>query len=200
MHHDLLSQVAPLVSQYGYLVLFPIAVVEGPAVTLVAGALVASGQFDGLLVFAMLVAADLLGDALYYSLGRWGHTPFLERLEKRLALTPERFKPLEEGFRKHDWKFLLIGKTQPFGSLFLYFAGATKMPVGRYLVVNLLATAPKVLLFEGIGYFLGFGVAHSMKLIDWFSFVLFGIAAVLIYAYYRIRKYFTNEISKETSL
>ena len=74
------------------------------------------------------------------------------------------------------------------------------MPVGRYLLVNLLATAPKVLLFEGIGYFLGFGVAHSMKLIDWFSFVLFGIAAVLIYAYYRIRKYFTNEISKETSL
>jgi len=200
MHHDLLSQVAPLVSQYGYAVLFPIAVVEGPAVTLVAGALVASGQFDGLLVFAMLVAADLVGDALYYSLGRWGHTPFLERLEKRLALTQERFRPLEEGFRKHDWKFLLIGKTQPFGSLILYFAGATKMPIGRYLLVNLLATAPKVLLFEGIGYFLGFGVAHSMKLIDWFSFVLFGIAAVLIYAYYRIRKYFTNEISKETSL
>ncbi len=200
MHHDLLSQIAPLVSQYGYAVLFPIAVVEGPAVTIVAGALVASGQFDGLLVFAMLVVADLLGDALYYSLGRWGHTPFLERVEKRLALTQERFKPLEEGFRRHDWKFLLIGKTQPFGSLFLYFAGATKMPIGRYLVVNLLATAPKVLLFEGIGYFLGFGVAHSMKLIDWFSFVLFGIAAVLIYAYYRIRKYFTNEISKETSL
>ena len=200
MHHDLLSQVAPLVSQYGYAVLFPIAVVEGPAVTLVAGALVASGQFDGLLVFAMLVAADLVGDALYYSLGRWGHTPFLERLEKRLALTQERFKPLEEGFRKHDWKFLLIGKTQPFGSLILYFAGATRMPVLRYLSVNLLATVPKVLLFEGIGYFLGFGVAHSMKLIDWFSFVLFGIAAVLIYAYYRIRKYFTNEISKETSL
>jgi membrane protein DedA with SNARE-associated domain len=200
MHHDLLSQIAPLVSQYGYAVLFPIAVVEGPAVTVVAGALVASGQFDGLAVFAMLVAADLVGDGLYYSLGRWGHTPFLERLEKRLALTQERFRPLEEGFRRHDWKFLLIGKTQPFGSLILYFAGATKMPVIRYLLVNLLATVPKVLLFEGIGYFLGFGVAHSMKLIDWFSFVLFGISAALIYAYYRIRKYFTNEMSKETSL
>jgi membrane protein DedA with SNARE-associated domain len=200
MHHDLLSQIAPLVSQYGYAVLFPIAVVEGPAVTVVAGALVASGQFDGLAVFAMLVAADLVGDGLYYSLGRWGHTPFLERLEKRLALTQERFRPLEEGFRRHDWKFLLIGKTQPFGSLILYFAGATKMPVIRYLLVNLLATVPKVLLFEGIGYFLGFGVAHSMKLIDWFSFVLFGISVALIYAYYRIRKYFTNEMSKETSL
>ncbi len=200
MHHDLLSQLAPLVSQYGYAVLFPIAVVEGPAVTIVAGALVASGQFDGLLIFALLVAADLVGDALYYSLGRWGHTPFLERLEKRLALTQERFKPLEEGFRRHDWKFLLIGKTQPFGSVFLYFAGATKMPVIRYLLFNLLATVPKVLLFEGIGYFLGASIAHSMKYFDYLSFVLFGVAAILVYAYYRIRKYFTNEISKETSL
>ncbi len=201
MHHvDLLSQLAPLVSQYGYAVLFPIAVVEGPAVTIVAGALVASEQFNGLTVFLMLVAADLVGDALYYSLGRWGHTPFLERLEKRLSLTQERFRPLEEGFRKHDWKFLLIGKTQPFGSIILYFAGATKMPIGRYMLFNLLATAPKVLLFEGIGYFLGASIARSMKYFDYLTLVLFGVAAILLYGYYRIKKYLRNEISKETSL
>ncbi|MGI9169897.1 MAG: DedA family protein [Caulobacteraceae bacterium] len=200
MHHDLLSQVAPLVSQYGYAVLFPIAVLEGPAVTIVAGALVASGQFDGLTVFLMLVGADLVGDVLYYSLGRWGHTPFLERLEKRLSLTQDRFRPWEEGFRRHDWKFLLIGKTQPFGSVILYFAGATKMAIGRYVAFNLLATVPKVVLFEAIGYFLGASIAHSMKYIDYLTFVLFGIAAVLFYAYYRIKKYLTNEISKETSL
>lgn len=200
MHHDLLSQLAPLVSQYGYAVLFPIAVVEGPAVTIVAGALVASEQFNGLTVFLMLVAADLVGDVLYYSLGRWGHTPFLERLEKRLSLTPDRFKPLEEGFRRHDWKFLLIGKTQPFGSLILYFAGATKMNVGRYMAFNLLATAPKVLFFEGVGYFLGASIAHSMKYFDYVSIVLLGVAGVLLYGYHRIRKYLRNEISNEPSL
>ncbi|MEO8927543.1 MAG: DedA family protein [Caulobacteraceae bacterium] len=200
MHHDLLSQIAPLVSQYGYAVLFPIAVVEGPAVTIVAGALVASGQFDGLTVFLMLVAADLVGDILYYSLGRWGHTPFLERLEKRLALTPERFKPWEDGFRRHDWKFLLIGKTQPFGSIILYFAGATKMSVSKYMALNLLATAPKVLLFEGIGFTLGASIARSMKYVDYVTFALFGVAAVLLYSYHRMRKYLQNEISKEKSL
>ena len=168
--------------------------------TIVAGALVASEQFNGLTVFLMLVAADLVGDALYYSLGRWGHTPFLERLEKRLSLTPERFRPLEEGFRRHDWKFLLIGKTQPFGSIILYFAGATKMPIGRYMLFNLLATLPKVLFFEGVGISLGASIAHSMKYIDYLSFVLFGVAALLLYGYHRIRKYLRNEISNETSL
>ncbi len=200
MHHDLLSQLAPLVSQYGYAVLFPIAVLEGPAVTIVAGALVASEQFNWLTVLVTLVAADLVGDVLYYSLGRWGHTPFLERLEKRLSLTPDRFRPLEEGLRRHDWKILLIGKTQPFGSLILYFAGATKMSVGRYIAFNLLATVPKVLFFEGVGYFLGASIAHSMKYFDYISFLLFGVAGILLYGYYRIRKYLRNEISNESSL
>lgn len=200
MHHDLLSQIAPLVSQYGYAILFPIAVLEGPAVTVVAGGLVASGQFDGLTVALMLIAADLIGDALYYSLGRWGHTPFLERLEKMLSLTPERFRPLEEGFRRHDWKFLLIGKTQPFGSLILYFAGATRMAIGRYLTFNLLASVPKVLFFEGVGFFVGTSITRSMRYLDYGAVGLFAVAAVLLYVYHRVRKYLRNEISKEESV
>jgi membrane protein DedA with SNARE-associated domain len=175
-------------------------VIEGPAVSVVAGALVASGQFDGIVVASMLIAADLVGDALYYSLGRWGHTPFLRRLEKWLSLTEERFRPLEEGFRRHDWKILLIGKTQPFGSLILFFAGATKMPVGRYLIFNLLATVPKVVLFGGAGYFLGLGITRSMKYIDYLGFALFGIGAVLLYSYHRVRKYLKKEISSDAPL
>ena len=200
MHHDLLSQIGPLVSQYGMVVLFPIAVIEGPAVTVVAGALVASGQFGWLGVALLLVAADLVGDALYYSLGRWGHSPFLRRIERWLSLTEERFRPIEEGFRRHDWKLLLIGKTQPFGSVILFFAGATKMPVGRYLMFNLLATIPKVALFEGAGYFLGASIAHSMRYFDYLTFILFGIGAILLYSYYRVRKYLKKEISSDAPL
>lgn len=200
MHHDLFSQLAPLVSQYGYWVLFPVAVVEGPATSVLAGTLVASGQFDGLVVFFLLIAADLVGDALYYSLGRWGHTPFLERLERRLSLTQERFRPLEDGFRKHDWKFILIGKTQPFGSIILYFAGATKMPILRYMLFNLLATGPKVLLFETVGYFIGAGILHSTKYIDYITFLFFGIGLVLLVLYWLVRKYLRKEMSDANSL
>ncbi len=200
MHHDLLSQIGPLVSQYGMAVLFPIAIIEGPAVSMVAGALVASGQFGWLAVALLLIAADLMGDALYYSLGRWGHSPFLRRLERWLSLTEERFRPIEDAFRRHDWKLLLIGKTQPFGSVILFFAGATKMPVGRYLICNLLATVPKVALFEGTGYLLGASIARSMKYFDYLTFILFAIGAIMLYSYYRVRKYLKKEISKDAPL
>ena len=200
MHHDLLSQIGPLVSQYGMAVLFPIAIIEGPAVSMVAGALVASGQFGWLGVALLLISADLMGDALYYSLGRWGHSPFLRRLERLLSLTEERFRPIEEGFRRHDWKLLLIGKTQPFGSVILFFAGATKMPVGRYLICNLLATVPKVALFEGVGYLLGASIARSMRYFDYLTFILFGIGAIMLYSYYLVRKYLKKEISRDAPL
>jgi membrane protein DedA with SNARE-associated domain len=200
MHHDLLSQIGPLVTQYGMAVLIPIAIIEGPAVSMVAGALVASGQFGWLGVALLLIGADLMGDALYYSLGRWGHSPFLRRLERWLSLTEERFRPIEEGFRRHDWKLLLIGKTQPFGSVILFFAGATKMPVGRYLICNLLATVPKVALFEGVGYLLGASIARSMRYFDYLTFILFGIGAIMLYSYYRVRKYLKKEISKDAPL
>ncbi|HZL01197.1 MAG TPA: hypothetical protein VFC47_15015, partial [Caulobacteraceae bacterium] len=68
MHPVLLPKLASLLSRYGYAVLFPVAVVEGPGAAIVAGALVGSGQLDGVTVILMLVAADLVGDALYYAL------------------------------------------------------------------------------------------------------------------------------------
>ena len=55
---------------------------------------VAAGELDGVAAFLLLAAADLVGDAAYYSLGRFGHAPFVERIGKWLALTPERLAPL----------------------------------------------------------------------------------------------------------
>ena len=63
MPHILPMQLIALLGQYGYWVLLPIAVVEGPAITMVAGALVAAGQMDGVTACILLILADLVGDA-----------------------------------------------------------------------------------------------------------------------------------------
>ncbi len=190
-----LLRLVALLSQYGYEVLFPIAVFEGPAATLIAGALVATGQLNGYTAFGVLVVADLVGDAFYYALGRWGHSRVLEQLGKRLGLTPEKLAPLEERFRRHDWKLLLVGKTQALGSLVLYFAGAIKMPFGRFMAWNLLATGPKTALFELAGYFLGETILHSRKYIDEVTVVSFGVALLLLVLYWLYKKFLEKEFS-----
>jgi membrane protein DedA with SNARE-associated domain len=193
------TSVLPILSRYGYAMLLPIAVVEGPAMALVAGALVAIGQLNGLTAWVLLCLADLVGDAGYYGLGRFGHAPLLGAVSKRLSITPERLAPLERRFRENDWKLLMIGKTQALGSIILYFAGASRMPFARYMLLNMLGTGPKVLLFGTIGYFLGRGVLHSTHVVDYITFTLFGVAMALLILYWLVRRSLWKELIDDIS-
>lgn len=194
MPHVLPLELIAMLGRYGYWVLIPIAVIEGPAITMVAGALVAAGQMNAVTAALLLVLADLVGDALYYCLGRYGHGPLASRLTKWLKVTPEKLGKLQQRFRANDWKLILIGKTQGLGSIILYFAGASRMPFFRYMVLNLAGTVPKVILFELIGYFLGLGVLSSARYINYVTGLMFGAAFVLVALYWLFRRYVWKDL------
>lgn len=199
MPHVLPLELIAMLGRYGYWVIIPIAVIEGPAITMVAGALVAAGQMDGVTTCILLILSDLLGDALYYSLGRFGHGPVAARLTKWLKVTPERLAKLEQRFRDNDWKLILIGKTQGLGSIILYFAGASRMGFVRYMVLNLLGTVPKVIVFELIGYFLGAALLSSTRYINYLTGLMFGAAFVLLGLYWVFRKYVWKDLIQSIS-
>ncbi len=194
-----LARIVPILAQYGYAVILPIAVVEGPAMAMIAGALVAAGQMNGFAACVLLVIADLIGDAGYYGLGRFGHAPLLAAISKRLSLTPERLAPLERRFHDNDWKLLMIGKTQALGSIILYFAGASRMSFARYMMLNVIGTVPKVVLFELVGYFLWRSVLQSTRYIDYVTVALFGLALVLLIAYWLVRRYLWKDLVDDIS-
>jgi membrane protein DedA with SNARE-associated domain len=199
MPHVLPLELIAMLGRYGYWVLLPIAVIEGPAITMVAGALVAANQMNGVTAALLLIVADLVGDALYYSLGRFGHGPLAGRLTKWLKVTPERLAKLEQRFRANDWKLILIGKTQGLGSIILYFAGASRMSFTRYMVLNLLGTVPKVILFELIGYFLGAALLSSSRYINYVTGLMFGAALVLLALYWVFRRYVWKDLVQSIS-
>ena len=200
MLHLLLTRALPLLAQFGYGVLLPIAVIEGPAVAMIAGALVATGQFDPVVACILLVLADLLGDAGYYGLGRYAHAPLIEQISKRLTQTAERLRPLEQRFRANDWKLIMIGKTQALGSVILYFAGATGMPFWRYMALNLVGTVPKVIVFELVGYFLGRSILHSTRYIDYVTVTLFSAALVILVLYFVVRRRLWKNVAGDVSI
>ncbi|HEY1447745.1 MAG TPA: VTT domain-containing protein, partial [Caulobacteraceae bacterium] len=193
------------IARYGYAVLLPIAVVEGPTIAAIAGALVALGQFDPVSACLLLVAADLVGDALYYCLGRYGHGPLFNWINKRLRITPDRLLPLAKRFHDNDWKLIMIGKTQALGGIILYFAGASRMSFARYMGLNLIGTFPKVILFEligfALGYFLGASVLHSTRYVDFVTVSLFTFAlVVLIASYWLVRRRLFKDLVHDISL
>jgi membrane protein DedA with SNARE-associated domain len=200
MPHVLLIRVIPLIARYGYAVLLPVAVVEGPATAAITGALVAAGQFDGVIACLLLVAADLVGDALYYSLGRYGHGPLFGWIDKWLRITPERLKRVEDRFHAHDWKLIMLGKTQALGGLVLYFAGASRMSFVRYMAFNVIGTFPKVILFEMIGFFLGASILQTTsRRLDYITFALFAMAMLLLGSYWLVRRRLAKDLAQDIS-
>lgn len=170
-----LEAAVALISKYGLVVVAPIAVLEGPIVTVIAAWLASQHILDLWSVMVLVVMADLVGDLGYYALGRWGLHRISQRWRDRLGLRRERLLRLSEHFRDYSTRTLLFGKfTQALGGPILVAAGLAHMRVWPFLWINLAATIPKSLVFVALGYWLG---SAYEQIDDWFgriSLVLLG--------------------------
>ena len=63
------QEIVDLLFKFRYLILFPIAFLEGPAVAVIAGFMVAIGTMSFIPVYIILVLANIVGDIVYYSIG-----------------------------------------------------------------------------------------------------------------------------------
>lgn len=179
-----LDGVDALLRGQGLALMFPLAMVEGPIVTVIAGALARAGYVAVAGVFLVAVLADLVGDAAVYGMGRMAHR-LPQRLRTRLGLNPARLDRLTQHFRQKGAATLVIGKlTHSAGFAVLAAAGAARMPFGRFLVVNGLATLPKAAAFVAIGYGLGATYTSVDQAIFTVSMVALG-AIVLAWLFWR---------------
>ena len=155
-----LETVAALIAENGLAVLIPIAVIEGPIVTVIAAWLASRGLMDLWSVVAVVILADIVGDALLYALGRWGISRLPPRWRLKLGLNRARLTKLAQHFVAKGGRTLVIGKlTHSAGAAVLVAAGLARMPMVLFFWLNLLATVPKSLFFVALGY--GFGAAYT---------------------------------------
>ncbi|GHE02436.1 membrane protein [Defluviimonas sp. 20V17] len=162
-----LATILSLVQAHGLLLLFLLAVAEGPIVSVIGAYLAKLGFMDVYAVFAVVVAADLIGDMLFYELGRNGSRWLSPKWQHRLRLDDSRIGKLKEHFRDKGGRTLVIGKiTHSAGMLVLAAAGAAHMNVAKFLGWNLVATIPKSAFFVILGYSLG----YAYKSIDGYLF------------------------------
>ena len=163
-----------LLQVHGLLLLFPLAVIEGPIVTVVAGWLARLGYFRLEWVMLILVLADLVGDGLLYWLGRAGPDVLPHEWRLKLGVTDERIAMVVEHFRKKGGRTLLAAKlTHSFGFVALVAAGASRMSFPAFLGFNLIGTIPKTAFFLFVGY--AVGEAH-VTIDHWIGRASLGIA------------------------
>ena len=179
-----LDELLALLLAYKYWVIFPIAVVEGPMISVLTGWLVSTGALNVFVAYVLLVFADLVGDSIYYALGRFGGNPFLKHWGHWIGVDDTKLLKLEEHFGNHGNKYLLFGKTQGFGAAFLAAAGVIKFPFPRFIGINAIGTILKVPVFLLIGYFFGEAYEQIDSTLTKVGLISFGVILFILILYF----------------
>lgn len=163
-----------LLLQYKFLIIFPLAVVEGPILSVICGFLISLGLLSLPSTLFLIVFGDLVGDTLYYFVGKWGRRLFAKRLHAT---------KLDTHFKKHSRRTIIFGKiAHGAGSFILIAAGAAHTPFGEFLLFNLIPTIPKMLFFLAIGYFFGAQYQRIGSILDVVAWVVIAIlASIAVY-------------------
>jgi membrane protein DedA with SNARE-associated domain len=185
-----LSEVVILLENYKYLFLFPIVVIEGPIITVIAGLLISLGRINMFISYPLIVFADVMGDSIYYAIGFYGRLGFIERWGRFFGITKERVVKIENHFTNHTGKTLITGKLTHFaGAVILVAAGVAKVPYWRFVWYNFLPTIPKSLALLLVGYYFGKAYQQIDSYFNEIGLVVFVILAAVLTVYILIKKF-----------
>lgn len=184
------AELAQFVSDYGLIALVPLAIIEGPIITIIAAYLARMSLIDPVGVFVCAVLGDLIGDVLLYWLGRSVPGDALVWISPRLRVRRRVIAPLVRAMRRQGARILVVGKlTHAAGFAGLLAAGAARMDFRLFLAANALATVPKTLVLMGIGYAFG-GIGQRLN--NWMelgsAIVFLGLAAVALIVFVIVRR------------
>jgi membrane protein DedA with SNARE-associated domain len=147
--------VLSFIQHYGYWVLYPLMIIEGPIVTLAAAGLSATGILNAWIVFLISVAGDLSMDVILYYIGFFGNNRLRRHIRKRPKLENRRIK-IQYFFKKHGGKVVFLAKIST-GLAYVTFltAGMIRLPLRKFIMFTLIGG----IIWSGalviLGYFYG---------------------------------------------
>jgi len=176
-------------SQYGYWVMLPLMIIEGPIASIISATLAAMGVFNVWVVFVFSILGDVLGDVLFYLAGyKWG-MGFVKNFGRHIGITEKMVLRMEEYFKKHGGKTIFAVKATT-GLCWATFttAGIVKMDFGKFLKYSILGGIVWSGFLVSMGYFYGYlwrEIGIYIKWAGWIVLVLTVFSIVLITLYKR---------------
>lgn len=179
---SLIGAIAAWIGATRYGLLFLTTLLGSPVVMIAAGYLIHIGQLDFWAAYGTIVAADIVGDVVWYWVGRIGARPFLLRFGHYFGITETLIDKLEARFLKYHERILIISKlTMGLGVAIgvLAVAGMMRVPFLRYLAINLSGEVLWALIPIAIGYYFG-NIADLLPENTRYWFVAAGLVIVIL--------------------
>ncbi len=194
------ASVVALILQYKYFILFPITIVEGPVVMVLAGFLYRLGYFSFIPLYLTLILADLVGDFVWYGVGYHFGRSLVQKHGKFLSITEELFHKIEAKFHEHQNKILFISKmTMGFGfaHVTLIGAGIVRVPFKKYVLLNFLGGFIWTGFLMLIGYFFGnlyTVIEGKFKIVSVIALIIIVLGAFYGFSRYMRQRFIQNKI------
>ena len=179
------SAVESLLTHHGYLAICLLALLEA-CVPFVpseitfgfAGVLAHEGHFGlaGVILFGTLF--ELIGSCFSYGLGRVGGRPLVEKLGRKILITPKDLDRAEAFLDGRGELSVVVGRALPFLRYFVsVVAGIAEMSAARFAICSLVGTAIYATALSSLGYEL----ASSWQKVEHdFSLAGYALAVVVV--------------------
>lgn len=147
----------------------------GDSLIFAAATFAAKGSLNPWLLFLVLVAAGIIGDAVNYAIGNYiGPRVFSDNIR---FLKREHLEKAHDFFEKYGGKAVILARFMPIVRTFVPFiAGASSMTYAKFGLYNIVGAIAWVGSFTALGYF--FGGLPFVE--DNFTYVIFGIIILSI--------------------
>src|SRR3989338_2501091 len=173
-----------LLLTYKYLIIVPLAIIEGPIVSVLCGFLVTLGVFNIFVVFAIMVLGDIIGDGIYYYIGYSG-----KRFLPYFKISDEKLEKAETYFRENHKKGIFASKiVYGLGTAGLVAAGVLHVPYKKYFKTCALFSLAQSAIMLTIGIFFGSAYVVIEKYLNYYAAIA-SVVALIVILFMIIRKY-----------
>lgn len=157
------AEILSILEHYKYLLIFPIAIFEGPIIIIITGFLVFLGYLNPYVALSILIVADIIGDSIYYLIGKfWKRSVRMKKWAKFLGYDESSEAFLEEHFKNHKGKTFLLAKiSHGIGGAVQVSSGIANVKYSDFLKYSVIGTVPKATALFLLGFYAG---SYYMKI------------------------------------
>jgi len=190
------QNIAHLIIEYRYWILVPLAIIEGPIVAFVSGALASLGYFNLYALAVLFFARDMGMDAIYYYSGYFGsRTSFAQRMIRKMDVQEDQLNDLRSLWEQHPARTMFIGKlSYGIAQAFIVVAGAVKMNIRKFFTYGAIVAVVEFGTLLLAGYFFGNAFGSVSVVVENIQYVVAG-ATLIISGYYIFRWYLKRRFS-----
>lgn len=159
---------------WGYFIMLPLMIIEGPVVTIISAMLASLGAFNIFIVLIFSIAGDMIGDIILYGLGHKYGMAFVRGFGKYMGITEKLVLRMEKYFVNHGGKTIFAVKSTT-GLCWATFvaAGIVKMDFKKFVRYSFLGGIVWSSFLVAMGYFYGYLWREIKQTIEWIGWVIF---------------------------